>query len=176
MQADASTTRRYGGTGLGLAIASQLVELMGGRIWIESEVGRGRRFHFIAHFGVQHGMATHPRPADSADLRDLRVLVVDDNATNRRILEEMLANWRMKPVSVDGARAALGALREAASARRSLSARAHGRHDARHGRLHARARRRDDARLPGAKLIMLTSAGLAAGQRRARTRPASRPT
>ena len=69
-------------------------------------------------------MATRPAPPESADLRDLRVLVVDDNATNRRILEEMLASWRMKPVAVDGARAALAALREAATRRRSLSARA----------------------------------------------------
>src|SRR6185295_18774343 len=167
VQVDASITRRFGGSGLGLAIASQLVELMGGRIWIESEVGRGSRFHFIAHFGVQHGMAAHPVPPESADLRDLRVLVVDDNATNRRILEEMLTSWRMKPVSVDGARAALAALRDAVSVgdpfRLVLS-------DAMmpgiDGFAFARAVR-DDARLSGATLIMLTSAGLPRGRARA---------
>jgi two-component system sensor histidine kinase/response regulator len=116
VQADASTTRRYGGSGLGLAISSQLVELMGGRIWIESEVGKGSRFHFVAHFGVEPGAAPTPRPPDFADLGGLRVLVVDDNATNRRILEEMLASWRMKPRSVEGAQAALAALRDAADA------------------------------------------------------------
>jgi two-component system, sensor histidine kinase and response regulator len=167
MQVDASITRRYGGSGLGLAIASQLVELMGGRIWIESEVGRGSRFHFVAHLGVQHGMAAHPVPPESADLRDLRVLVVDDNATNRRILEEMLTSWRMKPVSVDGARAALAALRDAVSAgdpfRLVLS-------DAMMPDIDGFAFAgavRDDARLSGATLIMLTSAGLPQGRARA---------
>ena len=167
VQVDASITRRYGGTGLGLAIASQLVELMGGRIWIESEVGRGSRFHFVAHFGLQHGIATHPLPPESADLQDLRVLVVDDNATNRRILEEMLTSWRMKPVSVDGAPAALAALGDAAAAgdpfRLVLS-------DAMmpdiDGFAFARAVRAD-SRLSGATLIMLTSAGLPEGRARA---------
>ena len=98
VQADASTTRRYGGTGLGLTISAQLVELMGGRIWLESEVGAGSRFHFVARFGVQHGTAARPVPPASADLRDLRVLVVDDNATNRRILEEMLDELADEPV------------------------------------------------------------------------------
>src|SRR6185295_20198896 len=112
VQADASTTRRYGGTGLGLAISAQLVEMMDGRIWLESEPGKGSRFHFVATFGVARG--TGALLKTSSALQNLRVLIVDDNATNRRILEEMLTNWRMKPVSVDSARAALAALTEAA--------------------------------------------------------------
>ena len=115
VQADASTTRRYGGTGLGLAISAQLVELMGGRIWVESEPGEGSRFHFVAHFGVPRGADAPPAPAP-ADLQDLRVLVVDDNATNRRILEEMLTSWRMKP-SVGRRRA--GGARRARGGRRA---------------------------------------------------------
>ena len=95
VQADASTTRRYGGTGLGLTISAQLVELMGGRIWIESEVGKGSRFHFVADFGLHRDAAKSlvPQPVN---LRDLRVLIVDDNATNRLILSEILASWQMR--------------------------------------------------------------------------------
>jgi two-component system, sensor histidine kinase and response regulator len=113
VQADASTTRRYGGTGLGLAISSQLVELMGGRIQVESELGRGSRFSFTARFDVQDGAAAGPAPT-SVDLRDVRVMVVDDNATNRRICEEMLVGWRMKPDPVPTAAEALAKLSEAA--------------------------------------------------------------
>jgi PAS domain S-box-containing protein len=112
VQADASTTRRYGGTGLGLTISAQLVELMGGRIWLESEPGKGSRFHFFATFGLPAQVTAASAPS-AANLRDLRVLVVDDNRTNRLILEEMLRSWHMTPTSVDGAAAALGALREA---------------------------------------------------------------
>jgi PAS domain S-box-containing protein len=116
VQADSSTTRRYGGTGLGLAISCQLVELMGGRIWIESEPGQGSCFQFVAHFGAPDEPApAQPSPPAPA-LDNLRVLVVDDNATNRRILLEMLANWRMKPVAVESAAVALAALAEAADA------------------------------------------------------------
>lgn len=113
-QADASVTRRYGGTGLGLAISSRIVALMGGKIWIESEQDKGSTFHFTAEFGIT---PADRRPdcasTESVDLRNLRVLIVDDNATNRRILEQVLINWQMKPTMVDGGRAALEALTEA---------------------------------------------------------------
>ncbi|HEY3329068.1 MAG TPA: response regulator [Capsulimonadaceae bacterium] len=110
-QADSSTTRRYGGTGLGLAISVKLIDLMGGRIWVESEPGNGSVFHFTARVGVQSDAAA-ARQSD-VHLKGLRVLIVDDNATNRRILQDMLTNWEMKPVLVESAAAALEAMRHA---------------------------------------------------------------
>ena len=117
VQADASTTRRFGGTGLGLTISSQLVEMMGGRITVTSDVGRGSQFQFSARFGVQPPSEALSRPS-AANLHDLRVLVVDDNATNRTILQELLENWRMQPTSVENAASALAAMNEAASQQR----------------------------------------------------------
>jgi PAS domain S-box-containing protein len=113
-QVDTSAARKFGGTGLGLTISSQLVAMMGGRVWVESEAGRGSTFHFTARFGLGRGQAARPAAA-LADLDNLPVLVVDDNATNRRILEELLTNWRMRPAAVDGGRAALAALKRAAA-------------------------------------------------------------
>jgi signal transduction histidine kinase/DNA-binding response OmpR family regulator len=112
-QADGSTTRKFGGTGLGLAISSRLVEMMDGRIWVESEQGRGSDFHFTASVGVQPHQAPRIALKDSIQVKGLRALVVDDNFTNRRILYNVLTNWDMQVALADGGRQALEAIKQA---------------------------------------------------------------
>src|SRR5712691_3656143 len=106
-QGDGSTTRQYGGTGLGLTICQQLVELMGGRIWVESEPGHGSAFHFVVTLPVSAKSVAPQFLPQPDELVNMSALVVDDNATNRRILVELLSSWGMQAVATaDSAEAA----------------------------------------------------------------------
>ena len=111
-QVDSSTTRQFGGTGLGLAISRRLVELMGGQIGVESKVGEGSRFWFTVQLGHAQEAQT-PEPLTVSDINGLRVLIVDDNQTNRRFLFEQLASWGCRPVVTSGATEAIAVLKQA---------------------------------------------------------------
>ena len=119
-QVDGSTTRKYGGTGLGLTISARLVDAMKGKIWVESEPGKGSAFHFTSTLGVAPESA-QTRPVDQVALDGVRVLVVDDNLTNRRILADMLWTWGMLPTPVASAPEALAQMRRGADREQPFS-------------------------------------------------------
>ena len=113
-QVDSSTTRKYGGTGLGLSISAALVKLMGGKMWVESKVRQGSKFHFTVVLELKNS-ESDPPGKESQKLIDLPILVVDDNASNRRILKEILTNWHMKPTLANSGPEALNALEKGKS-------------------------------------------------------------
>jgi signal transduction histidine kinase/CheY-like chemotaxis protein/HPt (histidine-containing phosphotransfer) domain-containing protein len=114
-QVDGSTTRKYGGTGLGLAISRRLVQMMGGDMGVESEIGKGSTFYFVVEFSRQPGAVVKTPLADLINIEGVSVLIVDDNARSRRLLEEMLTHWHMRPKAVDSGQAALNELEAAVS-------------------------------------------------------------
>jgi two-component system sensor histidine kinase/response regulator len=157
-QADTSTTRNYGGTGLGLAICSRLVELMGGRIGVHSEVGQGSKFWFTAKLRVVDGPASELERR-AVVVSDTPALIVDDNATNRRILFDMLSNWGMKPAVAASARDGFKQLQEASRRGQRFKIVLSDVNMPEVDGFEFASWIRDDASLAGTQIVMLTSAG-----------------
>jgi signal transduction histidine kinase/CheY-like chemotaxis protein len=159
-QADSSTTRKYGGTGLGLTISTRLVAKMGGTLWVESELGRGSQFQFTAHMKAADAKKIKVgRVAPPEILRGVKVLIVDDNRTNRRILEGMLSRWEMKALSVESGEEALAQLSAARESGAPYGLILTDMHMPKMDGFTLIERIRQRPELPAATIMMLTSAG-----------------
>jgi PAS domain S-box-containing protein len=159
-QSDNSMTRKYGGTGLGLSISSKLVGLLGGKIWVESQPGHGSAFHFTVPFSLPKLPQDRFPPIDSELLRDISVLIVDDNATNRTVLRETLTQWHMKADEAEGGTQAIEILRAAKSAKHPYRLVLLDRQMPGLDGFDVAAQIQQDRGLTEAVVVMLTSAGL----------------
>jgi signal transduction histidine kinase/CheY-like chemotaxis protein len=159
-QADGSISRPYGGAGLGLTIASRVATKMGGRIWLESEPGSGSAFHFSVRFRVQANQRVRTEGKIEARLGGLRVLVVEDNATNRRLLEVLLSRWHMVPTLVENGQQAIQSIQQANEEGRAFPLVLLDAHMPDMDGFTVAELIRQDPELDNTRIMMLTSAGL----------------